>query len=97
MSARQFVPVTLVVSILGAALLCIVAPTAGMLGLGAIICAYLGANLMASVITAGGDDRDVLPLLPVTFAALHFSYGSGFLVGLVKFRHRWRDRAVSTW
>lgn len=97
MSARQFVPVTLVVSILATALLCLVAPTAGMLGLGAILCAYLGANLMASVITAGGEDRDVLPLLPVTFATLHFSYGSGFLVGLVKFRHRWRDRAVSTW
>jgi hypothetical protein len=30
--------------------------------------------------------------LPLIFALLHLSYGSGFLLGLVKFAARWRDR-----
>ena len=29
--------------------------------------------------------------LPPAFAILHFSYGLGFLVGLIKFARRWRD------
>lgn len=97
MSLRQFVPATLVLSLLAAAVLCIPSPAAGLFMLGAILCAYLVANLAASLFTARGSDRDVLPLLPVTFAALHFSYGLGFLAGLVKFRSRWGDQAVGTW
>lgn len=97
MSARQFVPATLVLSLVAAAVLCVPAPAAGLFTLGVIICTYLGANVLASLLTARGGNRDVLPLLPVTFAALHFSYGLGFLAGLVKFRNRWGDRAVGTW
>ena len=32
--------------------------------------------------------------LPVIFFVLHFSYGLGFLVGLIKFRTKWLDREV---
>ncbi len=40
-----------------------------------------------------------LPLLPLTFAILHVSYGLGFLVGLVRFWNRWGDRVgkVPAW
>jgi hypothetical protein len=30
-------------------------------------------------------------VLPIIFTTLHFSYGSGLLLGLVKFRNRWKD------
>ncbi|MBI4722602.1 MAG: glycosyltransferase family 2 protein [Candidatus Stahlbacteria bacterium] len=33
-----------------------------------------------------------LSFMPVVFATLHISYGSGFLIGLVKFAHRWRTK-----
>jgi len=33
-----------------------------------------------------------LLLLPLTYAILHLSYGSGFLWGLFKFRKRWGDK-----
>jgi succinoglycan biosynthesis protein ExoA len=52
---------------------------------------YVIANLGASVLTAGRNDWRLLPLLPMTFALLHVSYGLGFLVGLVKFWDRWGD------
>jgi hypothetical protein len=34
-------------------------------------------------------------VLPLVFAILHFSYGFGFLRGLIAFRRRWRDRRSS--
>jgi len=48
------------------------------------------ANLAASVLTARRSGLRTLPLLPIAFMALHLSYGFGFMVGLVKFRDRWR-------
>lgn len=97
MSARQFVPALLVTSLCAAAVLSLPAPAAGLFTLGAILVAYAAANLLASLATARGPDRDVLPLLPVAYAALHFSYGMGFLAGLVKFRNRWGDRPAAQW
>lgn len=54
-----------------------------------LIIAYTIANFVASFITAHKEGWRHLPLLPVVFATLHFSYGIGFLHGLVKFRSRW--------
>jgi succinoglycan biosynthesis protein ExoA len=54
--------------------------------------AYLLANLTASIWTARHKSMKVLPLLPIAFAILHFSYGLGFLVGLFRFIHRWGDK-----
>jgi hypothetical protein len=53
---------------------------------------YLAANLGASLLTARQKGWRFLPLLPLIFAILHFSYGLGFLVGLVRFIHRWGDK-----
>jgi glycosyltransferase involved in cell wall biosynthesis len=53
---------------------------------------YLIANLAASVsIMVKRRDWPLFGLLPITFGALHISYGLGFLTGLVKFRNRWGD------
>ena len=57
-----------------------------------ILGAYLLANLTASICIARRKGLRVLPLLPITFAILHFSYGLGFLVGLFRFIHRWGDK-----
>jgi hypothetical protein len=53
---------------------------------------YLLANLLASVITASRRGWRYFPLLPLVFAILHLSYGLGFLVGLIRFARRWKDR-----
>ena len=46
------------------------------------IALYLVANLAASAITARRHGLELLPLLPVIFAAIHCSWGSGFLAGI---------------
>jgi succinoglycan biosynthesis protein ExoA len=58
--------------------------------------AYLFANLAASFWTASRRGWNFLPLLPPIFAILHFSYGLGFLVGLLKFWNRWADKTGKT-
>jgi succinoglycan biosynthesis protein ExoA len=51
---------------------------------------YILANLAASVSVARARNWHVLPLLPLTFAVLHISYGLGFLLGAVRFWSYWR-------
>ena len=46
------------------------------------IALYFAANLTASVLTAKAFGVDLFPLLPVVFAVIHCSWGSGFLAGL---------------
>jgi glycosyltransferase involved in cell wall biosynthesis len=52
---------------------------------------YAVGNLAASALTARRGNWRLLPLLVVTFAIIHLSYGLGFLAGLVKFWNRWAD------
>ncbi len=54
--------------------------------------AYAAANLAAAAATARRRGWRHLPRLPWVFAALHSSYGLGFLAGLGRFWNRWRDR-----
>ena len=55
-------------------------------------CAYLLTNCISSIFIASKRGWSYLPLLPIIFTILHVSYGLGFLVGLVRFAHRWRDK-----
>jgi hypothetical protein len=53
---------------------------------------YLVASLTASVVTAHRARRwRFLLSLPAAFATLHFSYGIGFVCGLVRFWNRWKS------
>ncbi|MEP6591919.1 MAG: glycosyltransferase family 2 protein [Gemmatimonadota bacterium] len=54
------------------------------------IALYLLANLTASVITARRHGLAILPLLPLIFAIVHCSWGTGFLAGLAYWP--WRRR-----
>ena len=90
MQPRQFAP-PLFVAVLMISLLAAPFSYACALGLAAAAGSYALANIGASVLTARGKGLRVLSLLPVTFVALHFSYGFGFLLGLARFWNRWGD------
>lgn len=90
MRSRQFVPAAFVAALLLSLLL---APVSlfGRWALLAIVGSYGAANLTASVLAARRRGPGLLPLLPPAFVALHLAYGSGFLIGLARFRGRWAE------
>jgi len=59
----------------------------------AVLASYLLVLAVASVTTARKFGADLLPILPVTFACYHVSYGVGFLRGLIDFGLRRRTTA----
>lgn len=87
MSWRQYIPLLFVFSLLTTATLGIFT-TAGKFLFAIVVVTYLLGNLLASVMTAKTDFKLVL-LLSLSFAILHFSYGFGFLKGLLVFRKHW--------
>lgn len=93
MSLRQFIPFVFVVSLILMTMLSF-ATAFGKWGLAAVIGGYLFANLTASVITSGTKLYSI-PLLSVSFAILHLSYGCGFLAGLISFRKKWRKQNIN--
>lgn len=90
MSSRQFVPPVFVLALLMSLLFALLPATRPLSPLVPLF--YLLANLGASLWTASKRGWLYLPFLPVTYAILHLSYGSGFLVGLFKFWNRWGDK-----
>ncbi|MEM4218298.1 MAG: glycosyltransferase family 2 protein [Candidatus Methanomethylicaceae archaeon] len=77
---RQLAPPTLVIALL---LSLGILPINWMLGI-TVPALYLVANLVASIWTASRKGWKYLPLLPVVFAIIHLSWGTGFLAGLFK-------------
>jgi hypothetical protein len=57
---------------------------------------YLIANVIASIQTASKRGWGMLPLLPMIFFILHFSYGAGFWAGFIHFWNRWGDKTGRT-
>ncbi|MDW7755753.1 MAG: glycosyltransferase family 2 protein [Brevefilum sp.] len=90
MSPRQFIPPAFVLVLLTSILLAFFFSW-GWLVLLAITGMYVFANLTAALLTAKRTGWQYLWLLPITFATLHISYGTGFLIGLIRFIHRWQD------
>jgi len=95
MRQRQFVPPAFVFSLLTSLLLALFIPL-GRWVFVLITGVYLLANLTASGWEASRRGWRYLPVLPVVFSILHLSYGLGFLVGLVRFAHRWGDKLGKT-
>lgn len=60
----------------------------GRLLLGSLVATYFVLTLAAALSSAKRSGVATL-YLPLAFAILHLSYGSGFLKGLFVFRHRW--------
>ena len=91
MRLRQFAPPAFVGSLLVTLALALFTSFgiylfAGLLGL------YLTANVAAATFTARKSSWRHFPGLVLSFGLLHFGYGAGFLLGLVKFAHRWGDK-----
>ena len=88
MRARQFIPPAFVAGLLGSAVaapfhlvaLLVFLTFAGLYGV---------AVLVASIALRDEVPRRTWILLPLAFAALHLGYGSGFLLGLLRFSGRW--------
>jgi succinoglycan biosynthesis protein ExoA len=57
----------------------------------AVLSPYISANILSSLWAARHNWR-TLPLLPVAFGTIHFSYGFGFLWGLYYWREKERDK-----
>lgn len=77
---RQLAPPALVVALL---LSLGLLPVSRILGI-VVPALYLTANLLASIWTASRRGWKYLPLLPLVFATIHLSWGTGFFVGLFK-------------
>ena len=90
MRLRQLAPPLFVAAFLLALMLLPAFTVAGYF-LELIAGAYVVALAGASILSGLKNKWELLPLLPLAFAILHLAYGSGFLIGLVRFWNRWRE------
>lgn len=88
LSVRHFIPAGFVATLLLSLLLTFFSRFFAAIFLG-VLALYLIAVLAASVFISKRYGFRYFFLLPPAFAALHFSYGSGFLCGLFKFFKNW--------
>ena len=92
MRPRQFIPPAFVAMLLGSGLLALwIDPGVYLFAL--IGGSYILANLIASAWAAGRKGWQYLPTIPLAYATMHISYGLGFLIGLLRFVNRWKDKA----
>jgi glycosyltransferase involved in cell wall biosynthesis len=91
MRPRHFVPAVFVSSLFVSLLAALAHPLGKWLFL-FVAGSYVLANLAISLRLAGREKCNRVHMLAVSFAVLHLSYGSGFLLGLVKFWNRWGER-----
>jgi len=91
MSIRQFVPAAFICGLLASIILTLITSWGWVL-LSSVTVLYIASNLLASAINALKKGwRHLLPL-PLVYAIIHMSYGTGFLTGLFKFWNRWGDK-----
>ncbi len=87
MSMRQFVPLLFVTSLIVTAILSLLTPF-GRWTFACVVLSYVIANFAATVI-AGKAKIALLPMVSLSFAILHLSYGFGFLLGVFSFVGHW--------
>jgi succinoglycan biosynthesis protein ExoA len=90
MSLRQYIPAVFVLALLGSIFLAFF-PICRPLSLVTPLL-YLVVNFFVSINTASKHGWQYLPSLPLIFTILHMSYGLGFLAGMLRFAHRWKDK-----
>jgi succinoglycan biosynthesis protein ExoA len=81
---RHLVPSLFVLCLLLSAALGLFSPWFALL-FGVIVGCYVLASLLVALRIASREGWRYLPLLLLAFACLHLSYGTGFLVGVVRF------------
>jgi glycosyltransferase involved in cell wall biosynthesis len=90
MKPRHVAPSLLVLAFFALLFAAFVSPYAGWM-LGLYISTYLLANVLASLVAARRSSLRTAAMIPLAFAILHTAYGTGFLLGLVRFWNRWAD------
>ena len=88
MKGRHFVPAAFIVALLAGAVGAWFHPLAAW-GLFGVAGTYIVSSLLFSFLLARTAGWVYLPAFPVLFPALHLSYGTGFLVGVLRFWDRW--------
>ncbi|MGH7859025.1 MAG: hypothetical protein ACREQY_16990, partial [Candidatus Binatia bacterium] len=91
MQPRHFVPALSVV-VGGSSLVAAVVDPRSLFVAIPLALAYLAGIVVSSVRIATQLGRKRLPSLLVAFPVLHFAYGTGFLLGLLRFLPRWWTR-----
>lgn len=94
MSFRQFVPFLFVSSIM----FCVAISFFTRYGIWALVLVigvYIIANLIAAVAAAGRLELRTAAIISMSYSAIHFSYGLGFLYGLVFFANRWSRKGTA--
>lgn len=91
MRIRQFVPTLFVSVLIFTIVLALFVPFGWKLCL-AYVGVYALVNLTASILAGLKNGFHVMVRLPMIYATLHFSYGLGFLIGLIRFYSRWQGR-----
>jgi succinoglycan biosynthesis protein ExoA len=94
MRLRQFVPAGFVSALIAALVASIFFHGAGWVFL-LLLGSYVIANILASFAAAGTSKTSMLLLLPPVFFVLHFSYGVGFILGLIRFANRWHSNETT--
>lgn len=88
MSLRQFVPPLFVLSLLITIMLAL-AVKWGWIVLAFLTGSYTISNFVASIDLGVKKGWQCVWLLPFAFTTIHISYGTGFLLGLIKFWNHW--------
>lgn len=83
-SLRHLVPITFVLSLIASGCLALFSKI-GVFLLSFILATYLLTSLAFSIKIALKEGLRFLPILPIAFACIHFSYGIGFLKGILDF------------
>lgn len=92
-TVRQIIPAIFVVTLGLCAIMAMFYDSAIYALLG-IICAYLLGNLSASLVAAKRFGMSLFLVCPLVFAALHFAFGTGFLLGVCGLGIRGRRKTV---
>jgi succinoglycan biosynthesis protein ExoA len=90
MRAAHFVPPLFVLGLALCMCLSLVVPIVRpLLAIGAV--SYGIALLAATAHRVRGEQKALAFILPMAFGAMHIAWGSGFLVGLLRFWNRWKE------
>jgi GT2 family glycosyltransferase len=92
MKPRQFAPVSFIVAFGATLTMALLWPTARFAFV-TLCSSYLTVSAVASLSAARRHWR-LAPVLPVVFFIIHFAYGVGFAVGLVRYAKLWTKESL---
>ncbi|HVQ38830.1 MAG TPA: glycosyltransferase family 2 protein [Pyrinomonadaceae bacterium] len=91
MRLRQLAPAGFVLALLVSILLAPFSLASRLVSI-SLLALYLTVNLGASILVCVRKaEWKLLPSIPLAYAVIHFAYGTGFLIGLVRFWKRWGE------